>query len=99
MSGPAAGPAQPDRRAGAADVASFSARTTFSGLAILGSGVLKGNEFAVAGRGNFWSDYTGYDENGDGKPDRRFTYTAGALVLIETEPDASGTFTKRLDVR
>jgi hypothetical protein len=35
-----------------------------------------------------------FDENADGKPDRRLTYSAGVLVTIESEPDASGVFTK-----
>lgn len=40
-----------------------------------------------------------FDENGDGRPDRRLTYDpAGALVSIESEPDASGSFRKKLDV-
>jgi hypothetical protein len=40
-----------------------------------------------------------FDENHDGRPDRRLTYQAGTLVLIETEPDASGQFTQRVDVK
>ena len=39
------------------------------------------------------------DENGDGAADRRFTYAAGALVLIESAPDASGAFTQRVIVK
>jgi hypothetical protein len=37
-----------------------------------------------------------FDENGDGKPDRRLTYDGGRLVLIESEPDVTGTYLKRL---
>lgn len=40
-----------------------------------------------------------FDENGDGRPDRRLTYSGGSLVTIESEPDASGNFTKRVDVK
>ena len=40
-----------------------------------------------------------WDDNGDGKPDRRFTYEAGTLVTIDSVPDASGAFTKRVDVK
>jgi hypothetical protein len=40
-----------------------------------------------------------FDENGDGKPDRRLTYSAGVLVTIESEPDASGVFTKILEIK
>ncbi len=34
-------------------------------VGLTGSGDFKGNDFTVAGQGNFWSDYTGYDVNGD----------------------------------
>lgn len=40
-----------------------------------------------------------FDENRDGSPDRKLTYDAGTLVLIETEPDASGRFTKQVRVK
>jgi hypothetical protein len=39
-----------------------------------------------------------FDENADGRPDRRLTYAGGSLATIETEPDAAGRFTKTLDV-
>jgi hypothetical protein len=35
-----------------------------------------------------------FDENRDGRPDRRLTYRDAELVLIETAPDASGTYTR-----
>lgn len=37
-----------------------------------------------------------FDDGQDGKPDRRFTYTKGALTLIESMPDATGTYTRRV---
>jgi hypothetical protein len=38
-----------------------------------------------------------FDENGDGRPDRRMTYGEnGALVAIESEPDPSGKFTRKI---
>lgn len=40
-----------------------------------------------------------FDENRDGRPDRRLTYEGGNLVLIESEPDAAGKFTKRTEVK
>ncbi len=40
-----------------------------------------------------------FDENGDGRPDRRLTYSGGELIMIESEPDAAGNFTRRLDVK
>ena len=34
-----------------------------------------------------------FDENGDGRPDRRLTYdTAGTLTTIESDPDESGAY-------
>ena len=34
-------------------------------VGLTGTGNFQGNNFTVAGEGNFWSDYTGYDKNGD----------------------------------
>jgi nitrous oxidase accessory protein len=55
-------------------------------VAILGAGVLKGNEFAVDGRGNFWSDYRGFDLDDDGVGD--IEYRADALFenLVDRDP-------------
>jgi antitoxin component YwqK of YwqJK toxin-antitoxin module len=58
------------------------------------------------GRADKWETYeagaletAAFDENGDGRPDRRLTYHGGQLVLIESAPDASGTFTHRVEVK
>jgi hypothetical protein len=40
-----------------------------------------------------------FDENHDGRPDRRLTYHDGALASIDTSPDASGNYTRRLEVK
>jgi len=40
-----------------------------------------------------------FDENRDGIPDRRLTYQGSSLVLIESQPDASGRFTSRKEVK
>lgn len=37
-----------------------------------------------------------FDVTGDGRPDRRLTYRDAELVLIETAPDASGSYAKAL---
>ena len=58
------------------------------------------------GRPDKWETYEGgavktaaFDENHDGKPDRRLSYAAGTLTLIESEPDASGNYTKQVHVK
>jgi hypothetical protein len=57
------------------------------------------------GRRDKWEHYADgvvrtaeFDENGDGRPDRRLTYDAAALVRIETTPDAAGHYQKSLAV-
>ena len=59
------------------------------------------------GRADKWESYAEgrlasatFDENGDGKPERRLNYdAAGRLVSIESEPDDRGSFRKKIDVR
>jgi hypothetical protein len=59
------------------------------------------------GKPDRWETYTAgrlasvaFDENADARPDRRLIYSpGGALVSIESAPDASGKFTKKVDVR
>jgi nitrous oxidase accessory protein len=41
-------------------------------VAVLGSGPLGANQWSLDGRGNFWSDYAGYDADGDGVGDVPF---------------------------
>ncbi|MDY7107894.1 MAG: nitrous oxide reductase family maturation protein NosD [Planctomycetota bacterium] len=55
-------------------------------VAILGRGDFRGNHFAVDDRGNFWSDYRGYDLDGDGIGD--IPHKAWSLFenLIDREP-------------
>jgi hypothetical protein len=58
------------------------------------------------GRPDKWEMYAAgaiksaaFDENGDGTPDRRLNYEDGVLVSIESAPDATGRFTKRIETR
>ncbi len=55
-------------------------------VAVLGSGQLKNNKFTVDGRGNFWSDYNGFDLDSDGIGD--ISYKAQSLFenLMDREP-------------
>lgn len=55
-------------------------------VAILGTGDFKGNEFTVNGRGNYWSDYSGFDAAGDGVGD--VSYRAMSLFenMMDREP-------------
>lgn len=58
----------------------------FEQVSIQGRGELTGNEFAVNGRGNFWSDYTGYDLDGDGVGELEYAPQRLFENLIDREP-------------
>ncbi len=55
-------------------------------VAILGRGELRDNEFTKDGRGNFWTDYVGYDLDGNGVGD--FVHESQTLFenLLDKEP-------------
>ncbi len=55
-------------------------------VAILGSGELRANEFSVAGRGNYWSDYNGFDAGGDGIGDQAYAPVSLFENLLDREP-------------
>jgi hypothetical protein len=58
------------------------------------------------GRPDKWETYSGgqlqkasFDENADGRIDRQLTYRAGVLALIESQPDGTGGFRRRVEVK
>lgn len=55
-------------------------------IAVLGQGRLTGNEFSVAGVGNFWSDYLGYDRNNDGQGDVPYRSVSLFENLMDRQP-------------
>jgi nitrous oxidase accessory protein len=55
-------------------------------IAVQGRGAIDGNDFAVAGRGNFWADYGGYDADHDGIGDQPYRARKLFESLIDREP-------------
>ncbi|HWP40835.1 MAG TPA: nitrous oxide reductase family maturation protein NosD [Tepidisphaeraceae bacterium] len=55
-------------------------------VAVQGRGGIDGNEFAYGGRGNFWSDYGGYDADHDGVGDQPYRARKLFESLIDREP-------------
>lgn len=61
-------------------------RENIEQVALWGTGQLRNNEFTVAGVGNYWSDYAGFDAAGDGVGDRPY-HAAGLFEnLMDREP-------------
>lgn len=55
-------------------------------IAVLGSGELRDNRFTVDGRGNYWSDYAGFDADGDGVGDAPYRALSLFESLMDREP-------------
>lgn len=58
----------------------------FEQVSVQGRGSLKGNEFAKGDRGNFWSDYVGYDQDQDGLGDWEHESSTLFESLLDREP-------------
>ena len=55
-------------------------------VAVFGPGTFAGNEFTVGDRGNYWSDYQGYDLDGDGLGDLPYTSQSLFENLMDRHP-------------
>jgi nitrous oxidase accessory protein len=58
----------------------------FEQVAVLGRGELTDNEFEVGGRGNFWSDYAGYDLDGNGVGESPYEARKLFENMVDREP-------------
>lgn len=54
---------------------------------VRGGGKLSGNDWSRDGRGNYWSDYVGYDENGDGVGEIPYKSESLFESLIDSKPE------------
>jgi len=56
-------------------------------IEVRGGGTLSGNRWYVNGRGNHWSDYVGYDDNGDGIGDIPYLVESLFESIIDKYPN------------
>ena len=55
-------------------------------VAVAGGGILHENKWTVEDRGNYWSDYVGYDADGDGQGDIEYKSERLFENLMQQEP-------------